>query len=256
MNTTTEKIALVTGGSRGLGRDMALRLAQNGNDVIITYNAKEDEARAVVAEIQKLGRKAAFIQLNAGKIATFDAFVQKLKDVLQKEFGATGFDYLVNNGGHGILVPSFTQTTEEQFDELVNVHFKGVFFLTQKLHTLINDYGSVVNISSGLTRISVPGSGAYASVKSAIETLTKYFAKELGSRFIRANVVAPGPIATDFNGAHFRETQKTQDFIKSINALPRIGQADDLGGVVAFLCSPDAKWVTGQRIEASGGMML
>lgn len=256
MKTTSVKIALVTGGSRGMGRDMAIRLAENGNDVVITYNTQEEEARAVVADIKKLGRQAAALQLDAGKIASLDGFVQKLKDVLQKEFGVGTFDYLVHNAGFGILVPSFAQTTEAQFDDLFNVHFKGVFFLTQKLHDLINDYGAIVTVSTALTRITYPGSGAYASMKSAVETLTRYFAKELGARFIRANVVAPGPVATDFNGAHFRETPKTQAVIKSLNALPRIGLADDLGGVVTFLCSADARWVTGQRIEVSGGLAL
>jgi len=256
MSTNSVKIALVTGGSRGLGRDMALRLAQNGNDVIITYNSKADEANAVVSEIKNTGRKAATLQLNVGRSAAFEAFAQQLRKVLKDEFQAERFDYLVNNGGHGLSVPSFMDTTEEQFDELVNVHFKGTFFLTQKLVPLINDYGSIVNISSGLARVSFPGSGAYGSVKAAVETLTRYFAKELGSRFIRANVVAPGAIATDFNGGRLRNTPQVQEHVKNVTALPRIGQADDIGGVVAFLCSNDAKWVNGQRIEASGGMML
>lgn len=254
--SNTAKIALVTGGSRGLGRDMALRLAQKGNDVIITYNSKADEANDVVSEIQKTGRKAAALQLNVGKSDTFDTFAQQLRKLLKDEFGAERFDHLVNNGGHGLSVPSFLETTEAQFDDLVNVHFKGTFFLTQKLVSLMNDYGSIVNISSGLTRVSFPGSGAYGSVKSAVETLTRYFAKELGSRFIRANVVAPGAIATDFNGGRLRNTPQVQEHVKNVTALPRIGLADDIGGVVAFLCSDDAKWVNGQRIEASGGMML
>jgi NAD(P)-dependent dehydrogenase (short-subunit alcohol dehydrogenase family) len=235
---------------------MALRLAQSGNDVIITYNSKADEAGAVVSEIQKTGRKAAALQLNVGKSDTFDAFALQLKKLLKDEFQAERFDHLVNNGGHGLSVPSFLETTEAQFDDLVDVHFKGTFFLTQKLVPSINDYGSIVNISSGLTRVSFPGSGAYGSVKSAVETLTRYFARELGSRFIRANVVAPGAIATDFNGGRLRNTPQVQEHVKNVTALPRIGQADDIGGVVAFLCSNDAKWVNGQRIEASGGMML
>jgi NAD(P)-dependent dehydrogenase (short-subunit alcohol dehydrogenase family) len=253
---STKKIALVTGGNRGLGRDMALNIAQRGNDVIITYNNNKDEANGVVEEIRKLGQKSIALQLNTGKADTFDAFVQTLKASLKSEFGSENFDYLVNNAGHGIVVPSIAATTEQQFDELMNVHFKGVFFLTQKLQPIINDHGGIVNISSGLTRFSQPGSGAYASMKGAIEILTKYMAKEYGSRFIRANIVAPGAIATDFNGGRFRDTQQVQDMVKSITALPRIGQADDIGSVVAFLCSEDARWVNGQRLEASGGMYL
>jgi len=254
--SNTAKIALVTGGSRGLGRDMALRLAQRGNDVIMTYNSKAEEANAVVNEIKKTGRKAAALQLNVGKSDTFEAFAQQFKKVLKDEFQAGRFDHLVNNGGHGLSVPSFMDTTEAQFDELVDVHFKGTFFLTQKLVPLMNDYGSIVNISSGLARVSFPGSGAYGSVKAAVETLTRYFAKELGSRFIRANVVAPGAIATDFNGGRLRNTPQVQEHVKNVTALPRIGQADDIGGVVAFLCTDDARWVTAQRLEASGGMFL
>lgn len=256
MSNPTTKIALVTGGSRGLGKDMALKLAQYGNDVVITYNTRADEASAVVADIQKTGRKAAALQLDAGHVAGFDTFVQQFGKLLKDGFGATHFDHLINNAGFGISVPSFAQTTEAQFDELMNVHFKGTFFLTQKLLPLINDHGSVINISSGLTRFSLPGSGAYASMKSAVETLTKYFAKELGARYIRANVVAPGAIATDFNNGRVRDNPQMQEYVKSITALPRIGLSDDVGGVVAFLCSPDAKWITGQRLEVSGGMSL
>ncbi|MBL0740571.1 SDR family NAD(P)-dependent oxidoreductase [Chryseolinea lacunae] len=252
----TTKIALVTGGSRGLGKDMALSLARKGNDVIITYNSKKDEASAVVGEIIKMGRRAVALQLNTGMVKTFDAFFQTLQSALKDTFHAERFDFLINNAGHGIVVPSFAQTSEEQFDELVQVHLKGVFFLTQKALPFLNDGGAIVNLSSGLTRFTHPGSGAYASVKSGVETLTKYMAKELGSRFIRANVVAPGAIATDFNGGRLRETPQVQELIKSITALPRIGQADDIGGVVAFLCSDDAKWVNGQRIEVAGGMYL
>jgi NAD(P)-dependent dehydrogenase (short-subunit alcohol dehydrogenase family) len=256
MTQTTGKIALVTGGNRGLGKDMALRLAERGNDVIITYNSNKDEASGVVGEVQKLGRKAASIQLNVGDSKTFDSFASILKDSLKKDFNKERFDFLVNNAGHGIVVPSLAATTEEQFDGLMNVHLKGVFFLTQKLLPLINDFGGIVNISSGLTRFSQPGSGAYASMKGAIEILTKYMAKEFGPRYIRANIVAPGAIATDFNNGRFRDTPQVQEMVKSITALPRIGQADDIGSVVAFLCSEDAKWVNGQRIEASGGMYL
>jgi NAD(P)-dependent dehydrogenase (short-subunit alcohol dehydrogenase family) len=256
MKTTTEKIALVTGGSRGLGKDMALRLAEKGNDVIITYNSKEYEALAVVELIQQSGQRAAALQLNTGDVKSFVAFTESLQATLKNKFESEKLDYLVNNAGHGITVPSLAATTEEQFDELVQVHLKGVFFLTQKVLPLMHDGGGIVNLSTGLTRFTHPGSGAYASVKSGVETLTKYMAKELGSRFIRANVVAPGAIATDFNGGILRGNPQVQEYIKNITALPRVGQPDDIGGVVAFLCSEDAKWVNGQRIEVSGGMYL
>jgi NAD(P)-dependent dehydrogenase (short-subunit alcohol dehydrogenase family) len=256
MKTIAVKIGLVTGGSRGLGKDMALNLAKKGNDIIITYNSKEQEALTVVEAIKQLGQRAAALQLSAGSSKSFAAFADSLQSTLKNDFQSEKFDYLVNNAGFGITVPSFEATTEEQFDELVQVHLKGVFFLTQKLLPLMNDGGGIVNISTGLTRFTHPGSGAYASIKSAVETLTKYMAKELGSRFIRANVVAPGAIATDFNGGLLRGNEKVQEYIKTITALPRIGQADDIGSVVAFLCSDDAKWVNGQRIEVSGGMYL
>ncbi|HEY9049342.1 MAG TPA: SDR family oxidoreductase [Ohtaekwangia sp.] len=253
---STKKIALVTGGSRGLGKDMALALAKKGNDVIVTYNAKKDEALAVVAAVEQLGQRAAALQLNTGNVKSFDAFFATLQATLKNTFQAERFDFLINNAGHGITVPSIAATTEEQFDDLVNVHLKGVFFLTQKAIPHINDGGGIVNLSSGLTRFTHPGSGAYASIKGGVEILTKYMAKELGSRYIRANIVAPGAIATDFNGGRLRETPQVQEYIKSITALPRIGQADDIGSVVAFLCSDEAKWVNGQRIEVSGGMYL
>lgn len=255
MKNSTAKIALVTGGSRGLGKDMALRLAEQGNHVIITYNSKKEEAQAVVDAIVQLGQRAAALQLNVGAVRSFDAFVTNLQFTL-KSFESERVDFLVNNAGHGITVPSLADTTEEQFDDLVRVHLKGTFFLTQKIVPLMNDGGAIVNISTGLTRFTHAGSGAYASVKAGVETLTKYMAKELGGRFIRANVVAPGAIATDFNGGRLRSNQQVQDMMKTITALPRIAQADDIGSVVAFLCSDAAKWISGQRIEASGGMYL
>lgn len=250
------KIALVTGGSRGLGKDMALNLAKKGLNVIITYNSQKDDAEKVVTQIQSMGQKATALQLNVADVKSFDAFIVSLQAALKPVFDTDKIDFLINNGGTGIIVPSLAETTEEQFDGLMNVHLKGVFFLTQKLLPVLNNGGGIVNISSGLTRFTHPGSGAYASMKAAIETLTKYLAKELGSRNIRANVVAPGAIATDFNGGRLRDTPQVQDMIKNITALNRIGNADDIGGVVAFLCTDDAKWITGQRIEASGGMYL
>ncbi|MDI1321232.1 MAG: SDR family oxidoreductase [Algoriphagus sp.] len=256
MKSTLKKIALITGASRGLGKDMAIKLAQRGNDIIITYNTKEADAQEVVAAIQKSGHKAAALQLNTADVTSFHDFSTTLQKTLKEKFESERFDFLVNNAGFGTSIPSFEATTVNQFDELLNVHFKGVFFLTQKLLPLVNNGGSIVNLSTGLTRFTFAGSGAYACMKSAIETLTLYLAKELGSRYIRANVVAPGAIATDFNDGIFRQNVQIREYIQSITALGRTGHADDIGGVVAFLCSEDSKWVTAQRIEASGGMYL
>ncbi|AMR33353.1 short-chain dehydrogenase [Mucilaginibacter sp. PAMC 26640] len=252
---SNNKIALVTGGSRGLGKDMAFKLAEKGLDVIITYNTKADEAQAVVDQIKQNGRNAASLQLNTGEIKSFNSFIDSLKAVLNSEFGTDHLDFLVNNAGHGHSAP-FGEVTEEAFDSLLNVHFKGVYFLTQKMLPLMNDGGGIVNISSGLARFSLPGSSAYASMKGAIEVFTRYLAKELGRRGIRANVLAPGAIATDFNGAHVRENEQVQKMISGITALGRVGFADDIGGVVAFLCTDDARWVNAQRIEVSGGMSI
>lgn len=249
------KIALVTGGSRGLGKDMALRLAGKGLDVILTYHSKAEDAQDVVSQIEKMGQKAAKLQLNTGDLDSFAAFAGQLKDVLNTTFGSEHIDYLVNNAGIGGYMP-IAEITEEFFDGLLNIHFKGVCFLTQRLLPLMNDGGGIVNISSGLTRVAVPASAVYASMKAAIETFTRYLAKELGARKIRANVIAPGAIMTDFGNAHLREDEKLQQFISSVTALGRPGVAEDIGGVVAFLCSEDSRWVNGQRIEVSGGMML
>jgi NAD(P)-dependent dehydrogenase (short-subunit alcohol dehydrogenase family) len=249
------KIALVTGGSRGLGKDMALRLAEKGIDVIITYNSQAQDAQAVVTQIQQAGQKAAALQLNTGDLKSFSAFTTQVQDVLKNTFNTTHFDYLVNNAGTGGYSP-FADVTEELFDQMLNIHFKGVYFLTQKMVTLMNDGGGIVNVSSGLTRVTVPASSAYASMKGAIEIFTRYLAKELGTRGIRANVVAPGAIMTDFGGAHLRNSEEMQKFISSVTALGRPGVAEDVGGVVAFLCTEDARWVNGQRIEVAGGMAL
>jgi NAD(P)-dependent dehydrogenase (short-subunit alcohol dehydrogenase family) len=249
------KIALVTGGSRGLGKDMALRLAEKGIDVIITYNSQAQDAQAVVAQIQQAGRKAAALQLNTGDLKSFVAFTTQLQDVLKNTFNTNHFDFLVNNAGVGGYSP-FADVTEELFDQMLNIHFKGVYFLTQKMVTLMNDGGGIVNVSSGLTRVTVPASSTYASMKGAIEVFTRYLAKELGARGIRANVVAPGAIMTDFGGAHLRNSEELQKFISSVTALGRPGVAEDVGGVVAFLCTEDARWVNGQRIEVAGGMAL
>lgn len=250
------KIALVTGGGRGLGRDMALRIAAKGLDVVLTYHSNKTAADEVVKEIQALGQKAIALKLDVADIGSLNGFVAELPKTVQSAFGAEKIDFLINNGGFGINSPSFAETTEEQFDQLLNVHFKGVFFFTQKMLPLLHDGGGIVNISTGLTRVTFAGRGAYASMKSAVETLTKYLAKELGARNIKANVVAPGAIATDFGGGNTRDNPQVQAYLTSITAIPRIGQADDIGGIVAFLCTDDAKWITGQRIEASGGMSL
>lgn len=248
------KIALITGGSRGLGKNEALTLAKRGTDVIITYNSRKDEADKVVAEIENLGRKAATLQLNTGEAKTFEAFKTQLSTILQQVWGTGQFNYLVNNAGIDWAAP-FEQTTEEQLDTLYNIHFKGVFLLTQTLLPLIANGGSIVNTSTGLARFTTPGYAAYASMKGAIETLTKYMAKELGKRQINVNMVAPGIIETDFT-KEAREHPGLVEYISSQTALGRIGQPDDIGGVVAFLCSDDARWVNAQRIEASGGMFL
>jgi NAD(P)-dependent dehydrogenase (short-subunit alcohol dehydrogenase family) len=249
------KIALVTGGSRGLGRNMALALAKKGLDVILTYNSKKEEADEAVKEIEALGQKAAALQLNVGESKVFDNFFVEVASALSTTFGADKFDYIINNAGIGYYIP-FAETTEERFDELMNIHFKGTYFLTQKALPYMNDGGGIVNISSGLVRFSQPGSSAYASMKGAVETLTRYMAKELGSRGIRANVVAPGAIETDFGGGRVRDNEDINRQIASMTALGRVGLPDDIGGVVAFLCSDEARWVNAQRIEASGGMFL
>lgn len=249
------KIALVTGGSRGLGKNMAMSLAQKGIGVILTYNSKEEEAAAVVKEIENLGQKAAAIQLNVGAIKSFDSFFQEVQNVLKETFNADKIDFLINNAGIGVYAP-FAETTEEQFDTLSDIHFKGAFFLTQKALPLFADGGGIINISTGLARFSFPGYAAYAAMKGAIETLTKYQAKELGARQIRVNVVAPGAIETDFGGGAVRDNEEVNKQIASITALGRVGLPDDIGGVVAFLCTDEAKWITAQRIEVSGGTML
>jgi NAD(P)-dependent dehydrogenase (short-subunit alcohol dehydrogenase family) len=249
------KIALVTGGSRGLGKDMAFRLAEKGIDVIITYNTSADEAQNVVNQVKQTGRKAAALQLNTGEIKSFDPFIEKVKEVLSDEFGTHHLDFLVNNAGIGGY-KLIDEVTEDFFDELLNVHYKGVYFLTQKTLPIMNDGGGIVNVSSGLTRVSLPRSSAYACMKGAIEVFTRYLAKELGARGIRANTIAPGAILTDFGGGHLRASEQSQKMVSDITALGRPGEADDIGGVVAFLCTDDAKWVNGQRIEISGGMLV
>lgn len=252
---TENKIALVTGGSRGLGKNMALSLAKKGIGVVLTYNSKQDEAQSVVAEIEALGQKAVALQLNTSDARSFDAFYGQLSTTLQNTFSTDHFDFLINNAGTAAY-SLFADTTEEQFDEMVNIHLKGVFFLTQKALPLLNDGGRIINISSGLARFANPGSSAYASMKGAVEVFTRYLAKELGSRGIAANVVAPGAIETDFGGGHVRDNAQINSHLASVTALGRVGLPDDIGGVVAFLCTDEARWINAQRIEVSGGMFL
>jgi len=249
------KIVLVTGGSRGLGKDMALQLAEKGLDVILTYHSKKQEAEEVVAQIEKSGQKAASLQLNTAELKDFDSFVLQLKGLLATKFNRERIDFLVNNAGTGGYSP-IADVTEDLFDELLNVHFKGVYFLTQKLIPLMNDGGGIVNVSSGLTRVSVQGSSAYAAMKGAIEIFSRYLAKELGARGIRANTIAPGAVLTDFGGGHLRESEELKKMVSAVTALGRPGEAADIGGVVAFLCTEEARWVNAQRIEISGGMQV
>jgi NAD(P)-dependent dehydrogenase (short-subunit alcohol dehydrogenase family) len=250
-----QRIALITGGNRGIGRSAALALAGKGVDSIITYRSHPEEAEAVVAELRALGRSAAALQLDVGDIRGFDAFADSLTAVLKETWERDTFDYLVNNGGNS-SDSGFAEVTEEEFDRLVDIHFKGVFFLTQRLVDLIADNGGVVNISSGLARFTFPKRIAYGSVKGAVEVLTRYLAAELGPRGITANTVAPGAVATDFSGGMVRDNPSYQEAIAAQTALGRHAVADDIGPVIASLLGDDNHWVTGQRIEASGGMHI
>ncbi|WP_375739712.1 SDR family NAD(P)-dependent oxidoreductase [Pseudomonas boanensis] len=249
------KLALITGASRGLGKSMAQHLAAQGIDIIGTYHSKLEDAESLSREIIDLGGHAAMLQLDVSKSATFDTFVATLGRLLKNEFGRDNFDFLVNNAGIGIHA-SFTETTEEQFDQLVNVQLKGPFFLTQKLLPLIADGGRILNVSTGLTRFALPGYAAYAAMKGGIEVLTRYQAKELGARGIAVNVLAPGAIETDFGGGVVRDNAEVNAFIAGNTALGRVGQPEDIGAAVAMLLSDAGRWINGQRIEASGGMFL
>ena len=249
------KIALVTGGSRGLGKDMCLALAAKGNDVVLTYHSNKEMAEEVVAQIEAMGRKAATLHFDVADFNSLDAFTQALTETLQAGWDIDKLDFLVNNAGTGATIP-IADVTPDDFDRLTNIHFKSVYFLTQKVLPMMNDGGAVINVSSGTTRFCVPGYSVYSSLKTAVETFTKYVAKEYGVRGIRANVVAPGPIETDFNNAAIRNNPQMKTFLSSQSPLGRVGNADDIGSVVAFLCSNDAKWVNGQRLEASGGINL
>jgi len=249
------KIALITGGGRGLGKDMALSLAKKGIDVIITYNNKMEDADKVAAEIITTGQMSASLKFDVSDIQSIDNFIKQLSETLKTKFNSDRFDFLINNAGIGATIP-IDKVTEDVFDDFVNVHFKGVFFLTQKTLPIINDNGCIINVSSGTTRFCIPGYSVYSSMKGAVEVFTKYLAKETGHRGIRANVIAPGPTETDFNNAIIRNNPQVKAFITSQTPLGRVGQADDIGSVVAFLCSDDAGWINGQRIEVSGGINL
>ncbi|MFZ6655338.1 SDR family NAD(P)-dependent oxidoreductase [Undibacterium sp. TJN19] len=246
------KITIITGASRGLGRNTALSIARQGGDVVITYHRRSDEAQAVVAEIEALGRKAVALQLDTGNSTSFAGFADSVRNVLRDTWQRDSFDHLVNNAGHGDYA-LIAQTTEAQFDGLVNVHFKGVYFLTQALLPLIADGGRIVNLSTGLTRVSYPGYAAYAAVKAAVEMLSVYMAKELGSRGIAVNTVAPGAIETDFGGGAVRDNPDVNKIFADMTALGRAGVPDDIGPMIASLLSDSNRWINAQRIEVSGG---
>jgi NAD(P)-dependent dehydrogenase (short-subunit alcohol dehydrogenase family) len=250
------EIALITGGNRGLGRNAALALAAKGVDLIITYRTNAAEAAEVVDAVQQLGRTAVAFPLDTGKIDTFGAFAEDLSAALKEHWDRDNFDYLVNNAGVG-LSASIADTTPELFDDLLNVHFRGVFFLTQRLLPLIVDGGKIINLSTGLARFAGEGGySVYAAVKGAIEVFTRYLAKEVGPRGITANVVAPGPIGTDFAGGVLRDNEQVRAHLGGQSALGRIGRPDDIGGLIATLLTGETGWVTAQRIEASGGMLI
>ena len=246
------RISLVTGAGRGLGRNAAISIARRNGDVVLTFRSRADEANAAVAEIEALGRKAVALQLNVGKVATFPDFAGRLKAALGETWQRDTFDHLVNNAGHGDVAP-IVEMTEVQFDGLVDVHFKGVFFLTQTLLPLIEDGGRIVNLSTGLTRVTAVGWSAYAAVKGAVEVLTVYMAEELGSRRTAVNAVAPGEIETDFFGGAVRDTPAFNKFFADMTALGRVGVPDDVGPMIAALLTEDNRWVNAQRIEVSGG---
>lgn len=251
----TQRIALITGGSRGLGKNAVLKLAAQGTDIIFTYNSQRDAALEVVAEIEQTGAKAVALQLNVSDVASFATFTQQVKEALNQVWGRETFDYLVNNAGIG-LYASFAETSEALFDELMNIHFKGPFFLTQGLLPLIAEGGRILNVSTGLARFALPGYAAYASMKGAMEVLTRYQAKELGARGISVNSIAPGAIETDFGGGRVRDNDDLNKYVASQTALGRAGLPDDIGDAIAALLSDNLRWMTAQRIEVSGGMFL
>ncbi|MFC4273644.1 SDR family NAD(P)-dependent oxidoreductase [Achromobacter aloeverae] len=249
------KIAIVTGASRGLGRNIALNIARRGSDVIITYQSREELAQSVVAEITAMGRQAIALQLDVGDVRGFPLLAERLRAALREKWQRDSFDHLINNAGHGDMAP-FEETTEAQFDKLMNVHVKGVFFLTQALLPLLADGGRIVNVSSGLTRVSYPGFSAYSAAKGAVEVLSVYLAKELGRRGIAVNTVAPGAIETDFLGGAVRDMPDLNRIFAEMTALGRVGVPDDIGPMIASLLTEDNRWINGQRIEVSGGQVI
>lgn len=249
------KIALITGASRGLGKNTALHLAAQGIDIIGTYHSKAQEAQALVQTLEQSGVRAAMLALDVSDSGSFDSFAEQLRQTLKSVFGREQLDFLVNNAGIGINA-AFSETSEAQFDQLCNIQLKGPFFLTQRLLPLIADQGRIVNISTGLTRFALPGYAAYAAMKGAMEVLTRYQAKELGARGIRVNILAPGAIETDFGGGVVRDNTEVNDFIASNTALGRVGLPDDIGAAVALLLGEGGGWINGQRLEVSGGMFL
>jgi NAD(P)-dependent dehydrogenase (short-subunit alcohol dehydrogenase family) len=255
MTTSKTPIALVTGGSRGLGKSMALYLADRGTDVILTYRSGKEEALRVVAEIQKKGRKATALQLDVGDAKSFGRFAESVRAELERLWQRERFDHLVNNAGIGAHA-AFAETSEEQLDELFRVHLKGPFLLSQKLLPLLADGGRIINVSTGLARFTFPGYAAYAAMKGGVEVLTRYMAKELGARGITVNAIAPGAIETDFGGGTVRDNPEVNRLIASMTALGRVGLPDDIGGAVAMLLAPESRWINGQRIEVSGGQGL
>ncbi|WP_447729937.1 SDR family NAD(P)-dependent oxidoreductase [Pseudoxanthomonas suwonensis] len=254
MDTPVSPVTLITGGSRGLGRNAATHLARAGHDLILTYRSKAAEAEAVAAELQALGRRVAVLPLDVADSGSFAAFAACVREVLAG-WGRQQFEHLVNNAGTGLHVP-FAETTEAQLDEMYRIHFKGPYLLTQALLPLLADGGRILNISSGLARFSVPGTSAYGSMKGAVEVLTRYLARELGERRISVNTLAPGAIETDFGGGRLREDRQLNAWVASQTPLGRVGQPDDIGGAVAALLEPGTAWINGQRIEASGGMLV
>jgi NAD(P)-dependent dehydrogenase (short-subunit alcohol dehydrogenase family) len=249
------KLAIITGGSRGLGRSSALALADKGVDVLFTYHSNREAAQEVVEAIKKKGQKAFAVQLDTRDVVAFAEFTQQIKGILNQEYGRDDVDYLLNNAGTG-LHTSIEETTYEELEDMLAIHVKGPFFLTKALFPFIKDGGHILNVSSGLARFSLPGYGAYAMAKGAVEVMTRYMAREFANRQIRVNTLAPGAIATDFGGGNVRDNQQVNQMVTSITALGRAGEAEDIGKAVAMLLSEDSGWITGQRIEASGGMFL
>jgi len=255
MKKNLDKLVLLTGGSRGLGKEAALQLARSGFDVIITFQNNKVEAEKVVTEIKSFGRKSAALHLDLTQTESFDKFVSVVTETLQKVFGRTKIDALVNNAGAGYYAP-ITETTEKAFDEMSTINLKAPFFLTQKLLPLINLGGSIVNTSSGLARFSYPNYSAYGIMKAGIDSLTRYQALEFGALKIRVNSIAPGAIETDFGGGAVRDNKVLNEKIATSTALGRVGLPDDIGSVIVFLCSDDSKWINAQRIEVSGGIHI